>query len=89
MKHQVSIQGHISNHFMVRKGSLALAGNVPSYGVTVKILFGGNLKNYNSAKYFAKRIGMKEKKHVKNKEPWWKSEGTRTISKHLEETLAY
>ena len=61
MKHQVSIQGHISNHFMVRKGSLALAGNVPSYGVTVKILFGCNLKNYDSAKCFAKRIRMKER----------------------------
>ena len=32
---------------------------------------------------------MKEKKHVKNKEPWWKKEVTRTISKHLEETLTY
>ena len=38
MKHQVSFQGHISNHLMVRKGSLALAGNVPSDGVIVKIL---------------------------------------------------
>ena len=64
---------------MVSKGSLALAGNVPSDGVTIKILLGGNLKNNVDIKYFTKNMGMKEKKHVKSKEPWWERRSKNNI----------